>query len=90
MFRNGLSIIGALALLAYFKPFLAPRIPLLGKLPLPEISFKSGEKTPEKTANNSLDNPNNPTPQNSPSPSPSPEAKKRWGLEFEYKGRVGL
>jgi hypothetical protein len=86
MTRNALAIAGAVFLLSIFRGYLTPKIPLLVKVPLPQISFNSAkpsENKPELIE---------PAPTYSPSPQPTatPEQKKRWGLEFEYKGRVGL
>lgn len=86
MIRNALAIVGAVALLAFFKGYLTPKIPQLGRLPLPQITFNNSTDT------NKPGDPNQPAiaPTTSPTPQPTPEQKKRWGLEFEYKGRVGL
>jgi hypothetical protein len=47
MFRNSLAIIGFIALIAYFKPQIASKIPLINLVPLPEIHFK-GDKGDKK------------------------------------------
>lgn len=92
MIRNALAIVGAVALLAFFKGYLTPKIPQLGRLPLPQITFNTTDSN--KPSEGKPGDPNQPAiaPTTSPTPQPTatPEQKKRWGLEFEYKGRVGL
>lgn len=91
MIRNALAIVGAVAILGYFRGALIPKIPLLGRLPLPQITFNSDADKPSNPNKPGEPNqpaiaPTSPTPQ----PTTTPDQKKRWGLEFEYKGRVGL
>lgn len=48
MFRNSLAIIGFIALISYFKPQIAEKIPLLHLIPLPEVNLKEDKKDSPK------------------------------------------